>query len=250
MKYLDETKDEYLHPVQPYINKQNLPNLWLERKSLVDSLDEKIDFKILDQIQIAGPRVYVNSNDKAYNVIRELSLPNITYISIVKLKDKIGRYSYYFRLFANYFGEDHHPQQELENLKKEELTSESLQSARKGQGKYRKGVLKLCPFCPITLIGDDRLLTASHIKPWSHRETSDFEKTDPYNGFMLSPTIDRLFDRGYLSFSNDKKSILSPFLSNMTYSQIGISDNKIFKHLPTEGREKYLEFHRNNILLR
>ena len=67
---------------------------------------------------------------------------------------------------------------------------------------------------------------------------------------MLSPTIDRLFDRGYLSFSNDKKSILSPFLSNMTYSQIGISDNKIFKHLPTEGREKYLEFHRNNILLR
>ena len=101
-------------------------------------------------------------------------------------------------------------------------------------------------FCPITLISDDRLLIASHIKPWVLSD--DFEKTDPKNGFMLTPTFDRLFDRGFLSFTNDKRTILSPFLSNMTYSKLGISDNKIITKLPTEGREEYLEFHRKNIL--
>lgn len=67
---------------------------------------------------------------------------------------------------------------------------------------------------------------------------------------MLTPTFDRLFDRGFLSFTEDKKTILSPFLSNMTYSKIGISDNKTISHLPIAGREKYLEYHRNEILKR
>ncbi len=107
-------------------------------------------------------------------------------------------------------------------------------------------LLAECPFCPITLVSDDRLLIASHIKPWV--ASNDFEKTDPKNGFMLTPTFDRLFDRGFLSFTEDKKTILSPFLSNMTYSKLGISDNKIISHLPIEGREEYLEYHRNEIL--
>jgi len=89
------------------------------------------------------------------------------------------------------------------------------------------------------------LLIASHIKPWA--SSDNFEKTDPMNGFMLTPTFDRLFDRGFLSFTDDKKTILSPFLSNMTYSKLGISNNKLIPHLPTEGREIYLEYHRKNI---
>jgi putative restriction endonuclease len=71
-----------------------------------------------------------------------------------------------------------------------------------------------------------------------------------HNGFMFTPTTDKLFDRGFLSFTNDKRTILSLFLSNMTYSKIGISDNKTIPHLPVAGREKYLEYHRNEILKR
>ena len=74
------------------------------------------------------------------------------------------------------------------------------------------------------------------------------EKTDPLNGFMLSPAFDFLFDKGYMSFTDDKRTILSPFLSNMTYSKLGISDNKIITHLPIDGRMAYLEYHRNEIL--
>jgi putative restriction endonuclease len=96
------------------------------------------------------------------------------------------------------------------------------------------------------LVSDDRLLIASHIKPWV--ASNDIEKIDPLNGFMLTPTFDRLFDRGFLSFTNDKKTILSPFLSNMTYSKLGISDNRIIPRLPIEGRETYMEYHRTKIL--
>jgi putative restriction endonuclease len=251
-KYLEETKAEYLKPEQPYLNKDVLPNLWNERKRKIDALPEKIDFEVIEQTQISGPRVYVNSNDLAYRLIRELSLPNITFISVVKLIDDNGRLSYYFRLFADYFGEVEHPytiEKEEEEIIESDVPKEEkkqLIRARVGQGEYRSRLLSECPFCPITLVSDDRLLIASHIKPWA--VSDDFEKTDPKNGFMLTPTFDRLFDRGFLSFTDDKKTILSPFLSNMTYSKLGISDNKLISHLPIEGREEYLNYHRTEIL--
>jgi hypothetical protein len=251
LKYLDDTKAEYLKPEQPYINKDILPQLWNERKAKIDALPEKIEFEVVEQTQIAGPRVYVNSNDRAYKIIRELSLPNITYISVVKLLDEHGKLNYYFRLFADYFGEEEHPyivekeEEQIEETIIDKAEKIQLYRARIGQGEYRKNLLALCPFCPITLISDDRLLVASHIKPWV--ASNDFEKTDPLNGFMLTPTFDRLFDRGFLSFTDDKKTILSPFLSNMTYSKLSISDSKIIPHLPIAGREIYLEYHRKNI---
>lgn len=252
LKYLEETKAEYLRPEQPYINREVLPNLWNDRKQKVGALPNRIEFEVVEQTQIAGPRVYVNSNDNAYKLIRELSLPNITFISVIKLLDDNGRLNYYFRLFADYFGEDEHPyiiEKEEENIIESSASSiekKQLIRARIGQGEYRQKLLLECPFCPITLIADDRLLTASHIKPWAI--SNDFEKTDPKNGFMLTPTFDRLFDRGFLSFTDDKRTILSPFLSNMTYSKLGISDNKFIPHLPINGRESYLEFHRKEIL--
>ncbi len=251
-KYLEETKAEYLQPEQPYINKDILPNLWNERKTKIDALPEKIEFEVTEQTQITGSRVYVNSKDTAYKIIRELSLPNITYISVIKLIDEKGKLNYYFRLFADYFGEVQHPyliEQEQEQIAEsviDQTEKVQLTKARIGQGEYRIKLLAECPFCPITLVSDDRLLIASHIKPWV--SSNEFEKTDPKNGFMLTPTFDRLFDRGFLSFTDDKKTILSPFLSNMTYSKLGISDNKIISHLPTIGREEYLEYHRNQIL--
>lgn len=251
LQYLEETKTEYLKPEQPYINRELLPNLWNERKKKIELLPDVIEFEVREQTQITGPRVYVNSNDQAYKLIREISLPNITYISVIKIVDNNGRQFYYFRLFADYFGEVQHPyiiKKEEEAIDQIENETEKLTlfKARVGQGEYRKKLLQLCPFCPITLVSDDRLLIASHIKPWV--ASNDFEKTDPKNGFMLTPTFDFLFDRGFLSFTDERRTILSPFLSNMTYSKLGISDNKLIQHLPTDGREIYLEYHRTTIL--
>lgn len=251
IRYLEETKIEYLNPEQSYINKNDLPTLWHDRKNKVESLPEKIEFEIQEQSQIEGPRVYVKSNELAYNLIRKLSLPNITYISIAKLSNT-DNIEYYFRLFADYFGDIQHPyevRKEIELLEgitdlKEKFTQSH---ARIGQGEYRKNLLKQCPICPITLVSDDRLLIASHIKPWA--KSNSQEQLDPYNGFMFTPTFDFLFDRGFMSFKNNKKTILSPFLSKMTYSKLNISNNRIIPQLVMDDkREKYLEYHRANIL--
>ena len=250
LKYLEETKIEYLKPEQAYVNKIDLPKLWEQRKQKIENLPEIIEFEIVEQTQISGPRIYVKSTDNAYKIIRELSLPNITYITIVKLVDENQKLFYYFKLFADYFGEVQHPylikeeEKEVEKLE-ESIETRILSRARKGQGKYREGLLNQCPYCPITMVSDERMLIASHIKPWA--KSNDTEKIDPFNGFMFTPTFDYLFDRGFLSFTEDKKTKLSPFLSNMTYSKLGISDNKIIYSLPIEGREEYLKYHRAEI---
>lgn len=257
IKYLEETKEEYLLPEQPYQSPSQLPKLWAERQIKLSQLPEIIWFNVAEQTQIAGPRLYVKFDNQqskfGYELIRELSLPNITYISIVKLinaKNINQNPIFYFRLFADYFGDIIHPailEQEELNILEEDNTPErkAKLQARQGQGKYREKLLEQCPFCPITLISDDRLLIASHIKPWA--KSNDFEKTDPYNGFMFTPTIDRLFDRGFITFTDNKEMLLSPFLSKMTYSKLGLSDNKKYPMLNIEGRIGYLEYHRNEI---
>jgi len=50
-------------------------------------------------------------------------------------------------------------------------------------------------------------LRASHIKPW--RLSSDAEKLDGHNGLLLSPHIDHLFDRGYITFSDAGEVVFS-----------------------------------------
>lgn len=253
IKFLQDSKSEYLNPEQPYQRKDLLPNLWLERYNKINLFEEEIIyFPLFEQVQIAGPRVYVKSsnNNTAYSLIRELALPNISYLSAIKLLDEDHNFIYYFRPFVDYFGELENPEiieQEIkileENLPAEE--KRQLIKARKGQGKYRQKLLEECPYCPITLISDDRLLIASHIKPWV--KSNELEKLDPKNGFMFTPTYDFLFDRGYISFTDDKKILISPWLSKMTVSKLNISPEKAFNTLPVDGRQSYLEYHRNEI---
>jgi putative restriction endonuclease len=251
VEYLNDSKTEYLHPEQPYTRPLNLPGLWNERAKKIGNLPEILPFVIVDQTQIQGDRVYVNTQDANYKLIRELSLPNISYLSAMKLMAPAGNLVYYFKLFVDFFGELENELliEEEENKILIELipVEEKLQliKARKGQGKYRENLLEQCPFCPITLVSDDRLLIASHIKPWV--KSDENEKIDPKNGFMFTPTYDFLFDRGFITFTDDKKMKVSPWLSKMTCSKLNITDDKKYTLLPTEGRENYLNYHRDHI---
>jgi hypothetical protein len=64
---------------------------------------------------------------------------------------------------------------------------------------------------------------------------------------MFTPTFDFLFDRGFISFTDDWKMLISPWLSKMTCSKLNITPNKKYTHLPVIWREKYLNFHRNEV---
>lgn len=107
-------------------------------------------------------------------------------------------------------------------------TSKSIQTKiRIGQEKFRKNLLNFLKFCPITGIDEKKILLASHIKPWA--VSTNEERLDIYNGFIFSPTIDRLFDKGLITFENNKELIISPTLSEANIGIIGIIPEKIFK---------------------
>ena len=121
------------------------------------------------------------------------------------------------------------------------------QTIRVGQEKFRRNLLEEISFCPITGITDRRILTASHIKPW--RVANNSERLDKNNGFIFSPTIDKLFDIGLITFENNKSLLVSKALDRSNIESIGIEPKKIYQNLPIENRIQYLEYHRNFIFL-
>jgi hypothetical protein len=73
-------------------------------------------------------------------------------------------------------------------------------AARRGQGTYRRNLLKVEKRCRVTGVSDIRFLRASHIKPWVKCE--DPERLDGYNGLWLAPHGDALFDEGLITFTD------------------------------------------------
>lgn len=85
---------------------------------------------------------------------------------------------------------------------------EQIVKSRRGQGVFRANVLLRESACRVTGVDDPRHLTASHIKPW--RDGTDAERLDGANGLLLSPHVDHLFDKGYISFSSDQSLVVVP----------------------------------------
>lgn len=255
-KFLEDAQDEFLNPQQDYIKKGEL---LFKFKKLIKKLeyeftDDILPFKIT-RVDVAPPRVYMNSESEYYDFMRDVALPNISYLSILKIKDKSSNIFYYFRIFIDYrsdivgyksLEEERQEEEIIEDEMISKKEKERLIKARVGQGAYREKLLEECPFCPFTLVNDERLLIASHIKPWV--KSDDKEKIDPKNGFMFTPTYDKLFDRGFITFADDKSLIVSPWLSPMNQRRLSIYTGKLIDKLNLdEKRKKYLKYHRENI---
>jgi putative restriction endonuclease len=121
------------------------------------------------------------------------------------------------------------------------------QKARQGQSYFRDTLLKEMKRCPITGIDDKRLLVASHIKPWVH--SNNEERVNAKNGILLSPLFDKLFDKGIglITFTVDKKILISNRLSKENITRLNILPNQIIENLNIEGREEYLLYHQKHI---
>lgn len=258
LSYMNALHAEYIHPSQDYRGAGEMPKLWKERVAKIEKLPEVIEFNVTSQDQIKGPRGYVNSKDFGYQLIREISLPLVSYISVMQLTDKAGSTLYYWKLFADFeaisdkkealvftYGKRGEKSKPVPRQKTSARQNE-IRRARQGQGIYRDKLLSECPYCPITMINDERLLIASHIKPWA--VATDNEKLDPKNGFMLSPLYDKLFDRGLMTFTQDRRIVLSNWISPKNKERIGIKDGQFIQMLPLdEERETYMKFHRSSV---
>lgn len=120
-----------------------------------------------------------------------------------------------------------------------------LVMARRGQGRFRLAVANIEPRCRITGLADMQHLRASHIKPW--RVATNSERVDGYNGLMLTPHIDHLFDQGYISFTDEGEVLLSGRLDQEAAQVFGIY-NGLSAGSFTDKQKVYLAYHRDNIL--
>lgn len=118
---------------------------------------------------------------------------------------------------------------------------EQLVKARLGQGIFRKRLVEIETQCRLTGITDQQFLIASHIKPW--RDGNNEERLDGSNGLLLSPHVDRLFDRGWISFNDDGTLLISNDDTDKVMASWGLKSNINVGNF-TDKQKFYLAYHR------
>jgi hypothetical protein len=119
-----------------------------------------------------------------------------------------------------------------------------LTKSRRGQGIFKANVRLVENRCRVTGLRDIKHLRASHIKPWA--ASSKEEKLDGYNGLLLSPHIDHLFDNGFISFKNDGELLVAKGLSSEVIKDWSLSKDQNVGEF-RKPQQNYLEYHRDVI---
>ena len=121
--------------------------------------------------------------------------------------------------------------------------------ARRGQGLFKERVMRIERKCRITGVTRAEHLRASHCKPW--RDATNEERLDGENGLLLTPNADHLFDRGFIGFENNGDVLISPVADSESLARMGLDLNRCLNvGRFADGQKQYLEFHRENVLLR
>lgn len=136
----------------------------------------------------------------------------------------------------------------LQNKTISETEKEAVIKARRGQGLFRQNLESIESRCRVTGITNPNHLIAGHIKPWAKCE-NNAERLDGYNGLLLAPHIDHLFDKGYISFMDNGDLVISPFADLQALAQMGVQVKKATNVGTFAEKQKfYLEYHRNVVL--
>ena len=123
----------------------------------------------------------------------------------------------------------------------EETERSNLVKSRIGQGTFRQKLVAYWNGCSVTGFKDMSLLVASHIKPWC--ASNNLERLDPFNGLLLIPNLDKVFDSGYISFSPDGFILISPLLTEP--EMLGIHPDMRIEL--SQNHLQFMEFHRSKV---
>ena len=129
----------------------------------------------------------------------------------------------------------------------EETEREALIKARVGQGPFRDGLFARWKGCSVTGCQVPDLLVASHIKPWS-KCTTPAERLGAANGLLLIPNLDKLFDRGFITFDLKFTMRISPLIIGNVVTQLNVHRGS---RLRSDGVGKdlltFLEWHADSV---
>ena len=125
----------------------------------------------------------------------------------------------------------------------------ALIEARRGQGAFRRNVFLLERSCRITGVQKPEHLVASHCKPW--RDSTNDERLSGENGLLLTPSIDHLFDRGFISFESDGHLLISPVADRPSLQKMGVPvETRTNVGNFAAGQKSFLEYHQREVFLR
>ena len=129
-----------------------------------------------------------------------------------------------------------------------ETEKQDLVLARRGQGVFRDRVKGIESRCRVTGVERPEHLRASHIKPW--RDSTNDERLKGENGLLLTPSIDHLFDRGFISFEADGELLVSPVAHADSLRKMGVPiDRRLDVGTFTKTQGIFLEYHRDAVFL-
>ncbi len=123
---------------------------------------------------------------------------------------------------------------------------ERLVKERVGQGIFRDALIAFWQGrCAVTGLALPALLRASHIKPWADCANNE-ERLDVFNGLLLAPHLDALFDGGWITFNDDGNLVRSALLDAAASQLLGVTKDMKLTHIAAEHRP-YLEYHRQHV---
>lgn len=169
----------------------------------------------------------------------------ITLVKVGALPGKRTRFV--FRLIHDLSAQDDilTHQHELTPLTRTER--QAVTKARIGQGMFRELLLEMWEGCAVTDIKLQNVLRASHIKPW--RFSSNSERLNPYNGLLLLPQYDQLFDKGLISFDDRGKLIRSRAIEHIEPQRLGINLNDQLRSV-SRRHLAFLDYHHAEVFVR
>lgn len=112
---------------------------------------------------------------------------------------------------------------------------------RSGQSRYKLAVIDLWQSCSVSGCSNPNLLVASHIV--AHKDAELHEQLVPNNGLLLTPNLDRLFDRGLISFDEVGRIMIARRLDSATLEHFGIHSKMRLRFIPPKTA-LYLARHR------
>jgi hypothetical protein len=124
--------------------------------------------------------------------------------------------------------------------------AERLVVQRVGQNLFRDGLLDFWEGrCAVTGLAVPALLRASHIKPWADCE-SDAERLDVYNGLLLAPHLDAVFDLGFVTVANDGSVVVSEAL-DADARRVLMLERPLRVCGLADGHREYLSWHQSRV---
>jgi hypothetical protein len=132
----------------------------------------------------------------------------------------------------------------FEQVATKSTSRQATVAARVGQDKFREKVIKYWKTCAVTSCNVTSILKSSHVKPWA--VSDPLERLDAFNGLLLIPNLDSLFDAGFISFTDEGAILISPALSADACQSLGVTSNMRLRKVNT-AHLPYLRHHREQV---